>query len=75
MERLQYTTAHHHFSTTGITEVSRKRGPDIYQVIYPEDLIKYHHNMDGVDWGDQLREHGDGFSTKHTFKSVTNVFT
>ena len=38
------------------------------QVFCPEDVIKYHQNMGGVDQGAQLREHGTGFSSKAHFK-------
>ena len=51
----------------GITEVSRRRGQGVNHVVCPEDLTEYHHNMDGVDWGDQLQEHGAGFSSKAHF--------
>ena len=52
---------------TRIMEVSRRRGWDIHQVVCPEDLTGYHHNMDGVDRGVQLRENGTSFSTKEHF--------
>ena len=45
-----------------------KRGRDIHQVFCPEDLIKYHQNMDGVDRIDQLRDQGAVLSSKPHFK-------
>ena len=52
---------------TGIVEVSRRIGQDIQQVFCPEDVTKYHQNIDGVEQGNQLRDHGVGFSYKAQF--------
>ena len=60
---------------TRILEVSRRKVQDIHQVVCPDYLTKYNHNMDGVDWGDQLREHSDGLSSKSHFKSGTHMVT
>ena len=56
-------------------EVSRRRVRDIYQVVCPENLTKYHQNMDGVDQVNQLQDHCDGLSFKSRFESVTNLGT
>ena len=58
---------------TVITEVSSRRGMDIHQVVYNEELTKYHQKMDDANQGDQLRERGSGFSSKAHFKIVTNL--
>ena len=56
-------------SETGIAEGPMRRVQDIHQVVFPEDLTKYHQNMDGADRGDQ----GSTVLTslpKHTLKVV-----
>ena len=34
---------------TGITEMTRRRGRYIQQVVYPQDVTKYDQNMDVID--------------------------
>ena len=48
--------------------MSRRRGWDVKQVICTEDSNEYNQNMDGVDRGNQLREHGSGLYNKAHFK-------
>ena len=51
---------------TIIMEVSRRRGSGIHQVVRPEYLTGYHHNMNGVERGVQLREQSPSFSKNET---------
>ena len=63
------------FSKTVITEVSSRRVWDIHQVICPEYLTEYYHNIYGVELVDQLQEHGAVLYSKAQFKTFTNVGT
>ena len=40
------------YRKTGIIDVLRRRGKGIHQVFFPEDLTKYHQNIDGVGRGE-----------------------
>ena len=56
-------------------ELYRRKGRNIHQVLYTEDLTEYHQNTGGVDWGNYLRDHGAGFSSKSNFKIGKNLGT
>ena len=68
MEIFQDTPIHHQSSKLEKTEVTQRRGQEIINVQCPIDITEYQQNMDGVDRGDQLRQHGADFSAKAHFR-------
>ena len=50
-----------HHEARKLAEVSRRRVCDIQQVVFPEDVIKFHQDIYDVNRGDYLRNHGNEF--------------
>ena len=63
------------FRKSVITEVPRRRGQDIHQVVCSEYLTENNHNMYGVDQATSCGNTVLAYLPKHTLKSVTNVGT
>ena len=52
----------------GIGKVTKRTGPNLITVTYPNDIIMYQKNADGVDRGDQHRVMGADFANVAHFK-------